>query len=614
MIDRKTCLKRAKETIKHHYVLLVLFCAALAMWGRESNSMLSFTRSQLSKTVERGGEMISVNEGTMESVVDAFMGQEFTKGRDKSREFLQKQKERSVREGQNGVLGKAYSMLSSVIDAETSANILLKIVQTGYAIRNNIANDGTVFGILLILLSFVVYLLIRLFILEVLSVLVRRVFLEAHTYEKVPLSHAFAIYRNGRFVNTGLTMFLAGLLESLWTFTIIGGPVKHYTYFLAPYIAAENPQVTPRQALRLSRDMMKGNKWSFFLMDMSFLHWHLLNIITAGFSDIMYGKPLRVAYFTEVYAVVRRNAKEAGIPGAELLNDTCLYVKADPAALETAYRDIKVAKEYIEKHEVKLTGVRRFAAENFGLWIGSLEKKKAHQKVENRKQEIYTSRMAMEGRIYPTRLSREWKESMRHFINTTYMRCYTVWSLLAIFFVFAFGGWIWEISQRYITSGEFANRGMLYGPWIPIYGVGAFLALTLLGRLKKYPMALFWVAVVMCGILEFFTSVVMEHKYGSRWWDYSGYFLNLDGRICAEGLLVFGIGCVAVVYIAAPAIDDRLSRIKGRVIIPACLLVSAVFACDVIFSHVHPNTSDATELPPVEAEANDTAAQVSHPE
>ena len=58
------------------------------------------------------------------------------------------------------------------------------------------------------------------------------------------------------------------------------------------------------------------------------------------------------------------------------------------------------------------------------------------------------------------------------------------------------------------------------------------------------------------------TSLLMEiFNDGTKWWDYSGYFLNLHGRICAEGLLVFGVGGMIVVYILAPLIDLSLIHI-----------------------------------------------------
>ena len=52
------------------------------------------------------------------------------------------------------------------------------------------------------------------------------------------------------------------------------------------------------------------------------------------------------------------------------------------------------------------------------------------------------------------------------------------------------------------------------------------------------------------------------NEYRIEWWDYSGYFLNLDGRICAEGLCVFGIGGMAFIYVLAPVFDNMIAKIN----------------------------------------------------
>ena len=77
---------------------------------------------------------------------------------------------------------------------------------------------------------------------------------------------------------------------------------------------------------------------------------------------------------------------------------------------------------------------------------------------------------------------------------------------------------------------------------------------------------------MLCGFLEYTTSYVMEMNTGLKWWDYSGYFLNLDGRICAEGLCVFGIGGMAFIYVLAPVFDNMIAKIK-----PMMLRVMCVF-------------------------------------
>ena len=66
--------------------------------------------------------------------------------------------------------------------------------------------------------------------------------------------------------------------------------------------------------------------------------------------------------------------------------------------------------------------------------------------------------------------------------------------------------------------------------------------------------------MVVCGVVEYFTAYYLKTVYDRRWWDYAGYFLNLHGRICAEGLLVFGLGGMAVVYGVAPLFDNLLHK------------------------------------------------------
>ena len=107
-------------------------------------------------------------------------------------------------------------------------------------------------------------------------------------------------------------------------------------------------------------------------------------------------------------------------------------------------------------------------------------------------------------------------------------------------------GWIWEVTFHLISSHTFVNRGVLHGPWLPIYGSGGILILICLKKLRNKPVVEFFASVVLCGFVEYFASLYLEISCGRRWWNYNGYFLNLNGRICAEGLLVFGLGGVVI--------------------------------------------------------------------
>ena len=152
-------------------------------------------------------------------------------------------------------------------------------------------------------------------------------------------------------------------------------------------------------------------------------------------------------------------------------------------------------------------------------------------------------------------------------------------------------GWLWEVGMHLVSYGEFVNRGALHGPWLPIYGTGAVLILTVLNRFRRNPALEFGATIVLCGFLEYMTSLVMEIATGgTKWWDYSGYYLNLNGRICAEGLLVFGIGGLAIVYAIAPMIDDLVSRFNEKKVMAVCTVLMVLFLADVIYSQIHPNT------------------------
>ena len=88
------------------------------------------------------------------------------------------------------------------------------------------------------------------------------------------------------------------------------------------------------------------------------------------------------------------------------------------------------------------------------------------------------------------------------------------------------------------------------------------------------------------------TSWFLEVTQGMRWWDYTGYFLNIDGRICGEGLMVFALGGMAAVYLIVPVLDAMWSRLKPKVMVTICVILLVVFAADVVYSNIVPNTGE----------------------
>ena len=93
---------------------------------------------------------------------------------------------------------------------------------------------------------------------------------------------------------------------------------------MIPYILAENPKIRRKEAFKLSKQMMKGNKWKTFILDMSFFGWNFLSVLTYGLLSILYVNPYNSATITELYMVLRKQAIKEKYKYYEALNDTKL--------------------------------------------------------------------------------------------------------------------------------------------------------------------------------------------------------------------------------------------------------------------------------------------------
>ena len=98
--------------------------------------------------------------------------------------------------------------------------------------------------------------------------------------------------------------------------------------------------------------------------------------------------------------------------------------------------------------------------------------------------------------------------------------------------------------------------------------------------------------MLVSGIIEYGTSVYLELVHHMSWWDYHGYFLNINGRVCLEGLLLFAIGGVLVTYIIAPNIANILDKVSKKLKIILCIILVSLFVFDFYYSSKYPNTGE----------------------
>ena len=122
------------------------------------------------------------------------------------------------------------------------------------------------------------------------------------------------------------------------------------------------------------------------------------------------------------------------------------------------------------------------------------------------------------------------------------------------------------------------------GPWCPIYGFGAVFISLLLSRHAEDPLAVFGLAILICGILEYSASYMLEKIFHARWWDYSTKKFNLNGRVCADTLLPFGLLGLLLVYAITPVMFSCFDLLSKTMIQIICLSLSLLFLADITIS------------------------------
>ena len=608
MFSRKDIKRNARRHLKRSYLLLVVVCAISIFLGTEFTSVVSDAQTWYDTLtgritqVDAEGLRGSVNNYG-DKVLEDLIADNLSAGREQAAGRM-----RALREASDAgsVLGRSRGVLAAVMNSVNSGHFYVTL---GTALHS-VLHSGEAAAILMILGSVLLQALAWIFIKDMYRAVMRRVFLETRVYSQYPINHLLHFKTVRRWGRASFTLLRAAVYEALWSLTIVGGFIKRYSYFLVPFIAAENPDIPSREAITLSRRMMDGHKWECFKLDLSFLGWKLLGYVTFGAVSVLWGTPYCMAAYTEYYARLRQAAREQALPGSEKLNDACLFEKADPGALRTLYADIAEREDLIEGAIIDLTPAQRFFARNFGIWLGSLIDKQVYSHQQSLRHQARVGRLEMSGEAYPQRMNPLWNRRSAALTGRVgFITPCTVWSLIVVFFSFCLIGWLWEVSLHLITSGVFVNRGALHGPWLPIYGGGVVMIAVLLYRFRSRPALEALAIVVLCGLVEYMTSYFMELSRGMRWWDYTGYFLNLNGRICGEGLAVFAAGGMAAVYLLVPIIDGMVVRVRPKLLVPVCLALLACFSADLVYSHFVPNVgAGITDYEDARAPAEETAA------
>lgn len=205
---------------------------------------------------------------------------------------------------------------SDLIDSDDPDSIPVGFTDFLIELRNTIGGIGilalVVGGILLFIVLFIVIAAIHAFLFNPLEAGTARFFVR-NLNDKAEIRELAYCYDHG-YLNVVKTVFLRDLYIVLWgLLLIIPGIIRSYEYRMVNYILAENPEMNTKDVFAMSRDMMRGNKWRAFVLDLSFIGWHLLSLITIGLAGIFYVFPYRNMTNAALYEFLRYGRNEGDV-------------------------------------------------------------------------------------------------------------------------------------------------------------------------------------------------------------------------------------------------------------------------------------------------------------
>lgn len=200
-----------------------------------------------------------------------------------------------------------YEHVSGIYDTETESiaeSVVSELEQTDVVV---IATAAIVIMIIVIIVL-VVVMAIAIFISNPLIIGARRFMLKSVYGEGRIAEVGYAFDHS--YLNCVKTMFYREMYIFLWALLfIIPGIYKKYQYYMVEYILAENPEMPYKEVLELSKKMMDGHKWNTFVLDLSFILWHMLGMITCGITEVLYVCPyINLTHASLYYALCRDNS------------------------------------------------------------------------------------------------------------------------------------------------------------------------------------------------------------------------------------------------------------------------------------------------------------------
>ncbi len=143
-----------------------------------------------------------------------------------------------------------------------------------------------------------------------------------------------------------------------------------------------------------------------------------------------------------------------------------------------------------------------------------------------------------------------------------------------------------ETVVTFIDNKKLVNRGFLIGPYCPIYGFACISIIIFLNKYMDDKVAMFVFACVICSVLEYITSFLMEKMFKARWWDYSNKKFNINGRICLGNSIIFGALALIIMYLINPFFVSFIEKMPNLLVTILSYVIVVVIFSDFVFSMI----------------------------
>ena len=297
MWKRKELKDKAKQVIKRNYWTAIVVCFLIALFTGEFGTSIIWSwqkEDAMDPYYITGHKDEILDLGINNENIDEVMK--------KKEEIVAKieEKKESLTDFEVKIFRVIEANLDSITKSQKSA---IKIADA----LKSFSFDQTGLGIKFSVMA-IISIIFTIVIANPLIVAGKRYFLKARKQSNTKISVIGEIFKRKSWINVAVTILLKNIYNYLWYLTIVVGFIKTYEYKMIPYILAENPKIERKKAFKLSKQMMKGNKWRAFILDVSFIGWEILSIFTFGLLNILYINPYRVATVSELYETLKEQA------------------------------------------------------------------------------------------------------------------------------------------------------------------------------------------------------------------------------------------------------------------------------------------------------------------